>query len=30
MRSIQEYDSFAGLVYVTDSEEEAVMRMYHW
>lgn len=30
MRTIDEYDSFAGLIYVTDSEEEAVMRMYDW
>lgn len=30
MRTIDLYDSFAALVYVTASEEEAVMRMYSW
>ena len=28
--SLNEYKSFAALVYVTDTEEDAVMRMYDW
>ena len=27
---MQEYQSFAALIYVTDTEEEAVLRMYDW
>ena len=27
---MEEYKSFAALVYVTEREQEAVMRMYHW
>ena len=27
---MKEYESFAALIYVTDTEEEAVMRMYTW
>lgn len=30
MRALDLYDSFAVLVYVTDSEDEAVKRMYSW
>lgn len=28
--NMEEYMSFAALVYVTEREQEAVMRMYHW
>ena len=27
---MEEYKSFAAIIYVTESEQEAVMRMYHW
>lgn len=27
---MEEYKNFAALIYVTDKEHEAVMRMYHW
>lgn len=30
MKSLEQFESFAALVYVTDSEEDAVMRMYDW
>lgn len=30
MRNIMDYQSFAALIFVTDTENEAVMRMYTW